>query len=168
MGRVDSKENVIEENLKDIEKWVSEGMSEKKIAKKLGMAYSTFRKHKAEMSALKEAIKAGLEEKKQAVEEALFKKCIGYHYYEQVATKVKKETLSDDGNTVLVNEEVEVTEVKKYSPPDLNGIKYYLNNRDKTKWSEDPNKVANDKKIIKLKEKEVNDKSKLINELGVD
>lgn len=35
-------------------------------------------------------------------------------------------------------------------------------------WSDDPNRVANDKKLTKLKEKELNDKSKLINELGVD
>lgn len=153
MARIDSYERKIEESLKDIERWVASGVTEKEIAKKLGMAYSTFRKHKTSMVALKEAIKEGLEEKKQAVEKSLFKKCIGYHYTEEVVQKVKKERIED--NQVIVDEVLEVQEIKKYSQPDMNAIKYYLNNRDKTKWSEDPNKVANDKKLTKIKEKQV-------------
>lgn len=159
MARVDSKEIIIEEKLKEIEKWISNGVTEKEIAKNLGIAYSTFRKHKTTMSALREAIKEGLEEKNQEVEKALYKKCIGYHYFEQVATKVKKEKLADDNITVLTNEEVEVTEVKKYSLPDLAAQKYYLNNRDKVKWKEDPHKVANDKENTKLKKKEIESKN---------
>lgn len=54
---------------------------------------------------------------------------------------------------------IEVQEVRKYSQPDMNALKYYLNNRDKTKWSEDPNRVANDKKLTKLKEIEVKSKN---------
>lgn len=157
MARSDSYEKKIEENLKEIEKWIASGVTEKEIAKKLGMAYSTFRKHKAGMVALKEAIKEGQEEKKQAVEKALFKKCIGYHYTEEVVQKVKKERL--ENNLVLTDEVLEVQEVRKYSQPDMNAIKYYLNNRDKTKWSEDPNRVANDKKLTKLKEIEVKSKN---------
>lgn len=157
MARVDSKEFLIEDHLNDIEKWVASGITEKEIAKKLSISYSTFRKHKRSMVTLKEAIKEGLEEKKQAVEKALFKKCIGYHYTEEVVQKVKKERLED--KIILVDEVLEVQEVKKYSAPDLNAQKYYLNNRDKTKWSEDPNRVANDKKLTKLKEKEVESKS---------
>lgn len=155
MARSDSKEGIIESNLKNIEKWIVQGIPEKEIAKKLDMAYSTFRNHKKTMQALKDTIKEALEEKQQKVEEALFKRCIGFNFYEEVAMKVKEESLADDGATVLVNERVEVKEVKKYSPPDLNAQKYYLNNRDKTHWSEDPNKVANDKKLTKLKEKQI-------------
>ena len=159
MSRSDSKEGIIEENLKNIGKWIAQGVPEKEIAKKLNMAYSTFRNHKKTMQALKDTIKEGLEEKQQKVEESLFKRCIGFNFYEEVAMKVKEESLAEDGTTVLVNERVEVKEVKKYSPPDLNAQKYYLNNRDKTHWSDDPNKVLNDKKLTKLKEKEINSKS---------
>ena len=166
MARSNSKEDLINNNLDNIQKWIADNKTEKEIAKNLGMAYSTFRKHKKEMSALKDAIKEGLEEKQLEVEKALFKKCIGFKYTEEVVQKVKKERIED--NTVLVDEVLEVKEVKKYSPPDLNAQKYYLNNRDKTHWSEDPNRVANDKKLTKLKEKELNNKTKLINELGDD
>lgn len=166
MARSDSKEDLILNNLENIKTWIVKGLTEKEIAKKVGMAYSTFRRHKKDMQALKDAIKEGLEEKQQEVEKALFKKCLGFHYTEEVVQKVKKERIED--NTVLVDEVLEVKEVKKYSPPDLNAQKYYLNNRDKVHWSDDPNRVANDKKLTKLKEKELNDKSKLINELGVD
>lgn len=166
MARSNSKEDLINDNLEQIRKWIVENKTEKEIATKLGMAYSTFRKHKKEMSALKEAIKEGLTEKQLEVEKALFKKCVGFKYTEEVVQKVKKERIEDE--QVLVDEVLEVKEVKKYSPPDLNAQKYYLNNRDKLHWSDDPNRVANDKKLTKLKEKEVNSKTKLIEELGDD
>ena len=73
--------------------------------------------------------------------------------------KVKEEVLAEDGTTILVKEHVEVREIEKYKGPDLAAQKYWLNNMKKTKWADDPNKVANDKKLTKLKEKEINSKA---------
>jgi len=53
---------------------------------------------------------------------------------------------------------VKVVKVKKYRCADLAAQKYWLNNKKKATWQEDPNKVLNDKKLTKLKEKEVNSK----------
>ena len=38
-------------------------------------------------------------------------------------------------------------------------MRKYLITKKKATWSDDPNKVANDKKLTKLKEKEINNKS---------
>lgn len=159
MARSDSFEDIIESRLDEIESWVENNNTDKEIAEKLGIAYSTFRKYKSTNVALKGRIATAKDKKNQEVEKALYKGCIGYHYYEEVATKVKEECMADDGQTVLVKEAVQVVNVKKYRGPDLNAQKYWLNNRDKAKWQEDPNKVANDKKLTKLKEKEINSKT---------
>ena len=97
------------------------------------------------------------DERNSEVEEALFKNCKGYHYYEEVAFKCKKEIPQPDGS-VIVEEEVEVKNVKKYSKPDLAAQKYWLNNKKKAFWKDDPHKVAQGNKSLKLKEKEMESK----------
>ena len=56
----------------------------------------------------------------------------------------------------MVKEDVKISLVKKHKGPDVVAIRYWLNNRKKAQWKDDPNKVENDKKALKLKEKEVN------------
>ena len=97
------------------------------------------------------------EARNEQVEDALFKCAKGYHYYEEVATKVKEEVEGENG-TVLVKEDVKISLVKKYKGPDREAQKYWLNNRKKPQWKDDPNKVENDKKALKLKEKELSGK----------
>ncbi|SFU42945.1 hypothetical protein SAMN04487886_102531 [Clostridium sp. DSM 8431] len=153
-----ANEEKINESLSKIESWVTEGQTDKEIAEKLGIPYSTFRRYKREKSELKDAIAQGKDKKNDNVIQALYKNCTGYKYYEETPVKVKEEVIADDGTTVLVKERVEVKSIKKFKPPDLAAQKYWLNNRDKTKWQDDPHKVTNDKKLTKLKEKEVNSK----------
>lgn len=158
MARSDSFQEIIESRLSEIESWVEKGDTDKEIAEKLGMGYSTYRKYKTDSVALKGAIATGKDKANQAVEKALLNNCLGYKYYEEVATKVKEEVLAEDGKTILIKESVVVKAVKKYAKPDLAAQKFWLINRSNRKWQEDPNKVDNDKKLIKLKEKEVSSK----------
>lgn len=153
-----SIEEIISSNLELIESMVEDNKTDKDIAAKLGIGYSTFKRYKASNDELKAVIAEGKDKKNQAVEQALYKCCVGYVYYEEVATKVKVQKLAEDGTTLLESEDVKVSEVKKYKGPDLASQKYWLNNKEKSKWSEDPNRTLNDKKLTKLKEKEVNAK----------
>ena len=158
LARSDSYEELINSRLSEIESWVEDGDTDKDIAEKLGIGYSTYRKYKTNNVALKGAIATAKDKKIQEVEKNLFKKCKGYNYYEEVAFKVKEEKWDDKAKAIVTTEHVEVRNVKKYSHPDLNAQKYFLNNRSKSKWRDDPNKVDNDKKLTQLKEKEVNSK----------
>ena len=160
MARSDSYEELINNSLDKIESWVANGDTDKDISEKLGIAYSTYRKYKANSVALRSKIATAKDKKNQEVEKALFKNCTGYYYEEETPVKVKEEYETDDGN-VLTREVVVVKKVKKYKPADLSAQKYWLNNRLTTKWKDDPNKVANDKKLTKLKEKEVESKTLL-------
>lgn len=155
-----SIEQMIINSLTLIESMVSEGQTDKEIAEKLGISYSTFRRYKKENTDLKAAIAQGKDKKNDNVVKALYKNCVGYHFYEQVPTKIKKKILNDDGKVIAEEEDVKISTVKKYKGPSLDAEKYWLNNRDKTKWKDDPNKVENDKKLTKLKEKEVENKLK--------
>lgn len=136
---------------------VKDGFTDKEISKKLGISLSTWRRKKSQNTKIKEIIEEITDEKDRQVEEKLFKNCIGYHYYEEVATKVKEEVKEETENgevIVLTKEHVVVSNVKKYKGPDLNAQKYWLNNKKKAVWKDDPHKVANDKELIKLKKKQ--------------
>lgn len=150
-----SVEDIIEDNLKLIESMAEKDSTDKEIAEKLGISYSTFKRYKTSNKALKDLMAQCKDKKNEAVEQSLFNNCIGYNYEEEAAVKIKEEVMAEDGETILVKERVVVKKLQKYCKPDLNAQKYWLNNQKKSKWADDPNKVNNDKKLTKLKEKEL-------------
>ena len=157
MGRK-SVDEIIENNLTQVISMLKDGCKDKEIIEFLGISRSAWKAKKSNNSKLKQAIDEVKEARNEQVEDALFKCCTGYHYYEDVVTKVKEDILTDDG-TVLVKEDVKISKVKKFAKPDVNVQKYWLNNRKKASWKDDPNKVENDKKALKLREKEIASKS---------
>lgn len=156
MGRQNYDE-YLENAIDRIKTWVIDGITDKEISEKLGISYSTWKNKKAKNKVIKDAIDEIKDIRNQEVEEALFKNCKGYHYYEEVPTKVKEEVENEKG-TILTVEKVVISKVKKWKAADLAAQKYWLNNRKKAVWKEDPNKVAYNNKIIKLKEKEIEGK----------
>mgnify|MGYP005891033441 FL=1 len=157
MGRK-SVDEIIENSITQVISMLKDGCKDKEIIEFLGISRSAWKAKKNNNSKLKQAIDEVKEARNEQVEDALFKCCTGYHYYEDVVTKVKEDILTDDG-TVLVKEDVKISKVKKFAKPDVNAQKYWLNNRKKASWKDDPNKVENDKKALKLREKEIASKS---------
>lgn len=156
MGRKNIDEE-IESQMTLIISMLKDNATDKEIVEALGISASTWKRKKKENLKIKQVIEEITDEKNQKVEDALFKCCTGYSYYEEVATKVKEEVEGENG-TVLIKEDVKISKVKKYKGPDINAQRYYLNNKKKAVWKDDPHKVENDKKLIKIKEKEVSSK----------
>lgn len=156
MGRK-SLDDEIESKLPLIITMVKDGCKDKDIIEMLGISASTWKVKKAKNSKLRQALDEITDERNQEVEEALFKCCKGYSYYEEVATKVKEEVQGENG-VVLLKEDVKISKVKKYRGPDIAAQKYWLNNRKKAAWKDDPHKVENDRKSLKLREKEAENK----------
>lgn len=154
-----SVDEIIESNLTQVISMLKSGCMDKEIIEFLGISRSAWKAKKNSNDKLKQAIDEIKEARNEQVEDALFKCCTGYHYYEDVVTKVKEQVLSDDGETILVKEDVKISKVKKYKGPDVVAQKYWLNNRKKIAWKDDPNKVEIDKKALKLKEKEIEAKT---------
>ena len=161
MGRKNIDDE-LESQLPLIISMVKDGCTDKEIVEKLNISPSTWKRKKALNKNIKEALGELLDNRNQEVEESLFKCCNGYKYYEEVISKVKTETLASDGITILSNEEVIISNVKKYKGPELAAQKYWLNNKKKVVWQDEPHKVANDKKLTNIKEKELNEKIKEI------
>lgn len=157
MGRQNYDE-FLEKSVDRIKTMVSDGLTDKEISEKLGISYSTWKNKKAKNKVIRDAIDEVKDTRNQEVEEALFKNCKGYHYYEEVPTKVKEEVINEKG-TVLTVEKVVVSTVKKWKSADLAAQKYWLNNRKKATWKENPNAVELKRKELKLKEKEIDGKA---------
>lgn len=152
-------DETIESNLIQVISMLKDGCMDKEIIEFLGISRSAWKAKKNSNLKLKQAIDEVKEARNEQVEDALFKCCTGYNYWEEVVTKVKEEVLAEDGTTILVKEDVKISRVKKYKGPDTTAQKYWLNNKKKQLWKDDPHKVDNDKKALKLKEKEVESKT---------
>lgn len=159
-----TNEEKVMNSLQTIEEWALQGMSYKEMAEMLEMSYASFRQIKGKNLALlalleKCAIKRKevIDEQVKNVEESLYKRATGYNYTESVPVKVKKEVINDAGVKLNI-EEVEVVTVTKHSPADISAAKFFLLNKAKKVWQDNPHKVENDKAMLKLKKKEVESK----------
>lgn len=156
-----SNEEKIMNNLKTIEEWAIQGMSQKEMAELLGMGYSTFRKIKQQNVALLALLKKCANDRKKieeeqvkSVEESLFKRATGYNYKKKVPIKVKKECFNEEGKK-YTEEYVVETEVEEHVPADIQAAKFFLLNKAKKEWNNDPNKLEIDKENLKLRKKEI-------------
>lgn len=75
------------------------------------------------------------------VENALYRKCVGYYVNEQQAIKVKHEYYNKKGKKCC-EEQVEVVEVQKYISPEFNAQRFYLLNNKRDKYSNE-NRIDN-------------------------
>lgn len=147
------------DNLENIENWANIGLSQKEIAKKIGIGYSTFRLLKQSNLALS-AVYENVAIKKNKtlmkvknVEKALYDRAVGFEYEQTELIKVKESGYDERGKK-WEKEKIEEVKKKVYVPPDVNAAKFYLVNKGKKEWQDNPHKVENDKQILNLRKKE--------------
>lgn len=114
-------ETVVLPNLNLIERWKRNGASEEDIAKRLGIAYSTFNLYKNKKSELSEALKKGKEIVDTEVENAILKRALGYSYEE-----ITRENI--DGKMKITKV------VTKQVVPDTTAQIFWLKNRCPESW----------------------------------
>lgn len=132
---------VTEEGIIVIEGWTRDGLSEKQIAENIGVAYSTFRDWKKRFPALSAALKKGKDFSDRQVENALYKKALGYDYVEEtykiVSTKEKRVEERNGKKIVVevpVDKEVLVKKTTKHVSPDTGAAAFWLKNRMRDVW----------------------------------
>lgn len=85
---------ITDEGLLRIEGWARDGLADKQIAENIGVAYSTFREWVKKFPALSASLKKSKDVADRQVENALFKRAIGFEYtedtYELIADKGQK------------------------------------------------------------------------------
>lgn len=135
----------------------NQGVTEREILEKLGMSERTMQRYKLE----NEELATKLIEKKDVASKAIKELCrlaIGYTTKVEEFFKIKKLVTNSAGE----EKEIEVIEKRIKTvevPGNITALKYLLNNREKDSWSDNANKVYIDKKLLELKEKEIEAKS---------
>lgn len=110
------------------EQYAREGMIDKEIWAKLGIARNTFYRFQNEYKEFREAIKRGKRPVDVEVEKALFKRAVGFEYEE----KTIETEIGDDGQP----RPSKIKTTKKMVPPDVGAIAFWLKNRRPERWRE--------------------------------
>ena len=142
------------DGLEQIEKWAKLGLSDRQIAKNMGIGRSTFYEWKKKYKDISDTLDKGKAIVNEEVENALLKKALGFKYKEQQAIKVK-EIYYDEKGRKCQKEDVKIVEVEKEVPADTVAIKFWLVNRERERWSDNPNKVEIDKDLLELRKQQV-------------
>ena len=140
-----SKWDEVKERLAEIEIWLRDGLTEAQVCKNLGIAVSTFNTYKSKYPELVTVIKKGKETQIIEVENALFKNATGYYFYVDEAIKVKD---AEGG------ERIEKIRLQKFKGPDTGAIAFFLKNKDKSNWTDNPQMIDIKREELKIRQNE--------------
>ncbi|MEI6100825.1 MAG: hypothetical protein WCP73_03210 [Eubacteriales bacterium] len=124
----------VEPKLKLIACWARRGVIDKDIAKKLDVAYSTFRDYAKEHTELKEALRDAKEVADTTVESSLFDTATGFTKTIKKAYKVKTVKYRPNGTKLKETEEVIYADEEIYIEPNPTAQIYWLSNRMPEDW----------------------------------
>lgn len=105
------------DGLLKLEGWARDGLTDEQISRNMGIAYSTFREWKKKYSAFSAVLKRTKDVVDREVENALFKRAMGYNYDE-----------------VTYERGEEVKRVTKEVAPDTTAQIFWLKNRKPAEW----------------------------------
>lgn len=126
-GRTSAYTAKIEPNLEQIRCLVRQGVSEVKIAKRLGIGYSTWKRHKAENPAFRAVLQGSREETVEALEAVMLQAALGFTKTVKKYYKVKH-VRYDNGKRLSEDEEIVEREEEVYFPPSFHAGRFLLMN----------------------------------------
>lgn len=127
VGRTSAYTAKIEPNLELIRSLVQQGVSEVKIAKRLGIGYSTWKKHKAENPAFRAVLQGSREETVEALEAVMLQSALGFTKTVKKHYKLKH-VVYDNGKRLSEDEELVEVEEEVYFPPSFHAGRFLLMN----------------------------------------
>lgn len=116
-----------------VEMWARDGLTDEQIAEKLDISVASFYNYKNEHLEFLESLKKGKEVADYEVENALFKKALGYNAKIKKAFKVK-EVLYENGKRLKETERIEYAEDEVHIPADTTAQIFWLKNRKPNTW----------------------------------
>lgn len=131
--------------------WARDGLTDEEIAKKCGISRSTLSEWKKRYPDIADALNKSKEIVDIEVENALYRKCIGYN-----ATVTKhyklKEIVYDEETGRKISEVERLEEVEEYIhvPADTNAQKFWLSNRRPDKWRDKPEVIPESRPDIAI------------------
>jgi len=134
----------------EIKKWLYQGLYEKDIIKNLNIGKTTWEGYKNKNPELKALLLLGRQNQNEEVTNSLYKNATGFYFFVDEVIKLKD---SDGG------EYIQTVSVKKFKPPETDAAKYWLKNRAKKLWADNP-------QMIDLKREEFEYKKQTEKEFG--
>ena len=121
-----------------MEGYAREGLSDVQIAEKMRISLTTYYDWQNKSPELSEAIKKGKAPVDDMVENALFKRAVGYSYVETTTDFELIDTgkVDEDGKPVMEKKIKSVRSVKKEMAPDVGAAAFWLKNRRPDRWRE--------------------------------
>lgn len=126
-GRTSAYTAKIEPNFELIRSLVQQGVSEVKIAKRLGVGYSTWKRHKAENPAFRAVLQGSREEAVEALEATMLQSALGFTKKVKKHFKLKH-VQYDNGKRLSEDEELVEVEEEVYFPPSFHAGRFLLMN----------------------------------------
>ena len=139
------------ERLLLLEAWARDGLFDEQIAKNMGVSEATLYNYKKKYPEFREALKKGKEVVDIQVENALFKKALGYNVIVQKAFKLK-DVIYENGKKVSENERIEYATEEIHVPADTTAQIFWLKNRKKMAWRDKVEVETNTDELNKVKE----------------
>ena len=118
------------EGLLKLEGWARDGLTDKQIAKNIGISEQTLCVWKKNYTSLSESLKKGKEVVDRQVENALLKRALGFEY-----TEVTKKCDPNSGKMIVTKE------VTKQVVPDTTAQIFWLKNRKQDDWRDKPKEI---------------------------
>ena len=114
--------------------WARDGLTDEQIAKNMGIGRTTLYEWKQKDSNIMNSLKKGKEVADFEVENALYKKALGYNVMLKKTFKLKKVEYNDNGKKIKEYEELVDGHEEMHIPADTTAQIFWLKNRQKEKW----------------------------------
>lgn len=124
-----------------IEGWARDGLTEDQIARNMGISIRSLTDWKRKYPAIVASLKKGKAPVDIEVENALYKRAIGFEY---------EETVTDIEELADGKQKKHIRRIKKYCPPDPISMFFWLKNRRPDKWRDKPIEVEDRGTMEKL------------------
>lgn len=125
-----------EENLQKIQDWVFAGLTNQQIAENLDIALSTFYEWCKKSTEFSNALKTTKDVADIQVENALYKKALGYTVRLAKTFKVKEEFFNENGKKIKTEEKLVTGYDEQHIPADTIAQIFWLKNRKPNDWRE--------------------------------
>ncbi len=83
----------------------------------------------------------------EQVENALYKKALGYNVTVKVPMRVKKRVRDPHTGQWEDREVIEMVDRERHVPPDMKAVQFWLTNREKLRWQKSPEQDEDDEGV---------------------
>lgn len=137
------------EKLLLLEAWARDGLTDEQIAENMGISSRSLYNWKKKSLPILQSLKVGKEVADIKIENALYKKALGFKEIEQVVT-TRKTVEFENGKRVREISEPVVTEIEKYFPPDTTAAIFWLKNRKPEQWRDKREEKVDMTEVVKI------------------